>query len=64
MNDGSRSARVERLHDWFALQLCFVEVFVARTGLPLDTAVTFYTNLHRRFGFGRPPKEGRSSDVG
>jgi hypothetical protein len=55
--DAVQSARIERLHDWFALQLHFAEEFESRTGLPLDTVVTFYTNLHRRFGFGRPSKE-------
>jgi hypothetical protein len=44
------------------LQLHFAEVFASKAGLPLDTAVTFYTNLHRRFGFGRPSKEGRSAE--
>lgn len=58
MNDAAQSARVERLHDWFALQLDFVEAFAQRTGLPFGIAVTFHTNLHRRFGFGRPAKEG------
>lgn len=62
MNDSAQRARVERLHDWFALQLHFVEELVSRTGLPLHTAVTFHTNLHRRFGFGRPAQDGWSPE--
>jgi hypothetical protein len=62
MNGSVQSARVERLHSWFALQLQFAEVFAAKTGLSLDTAVTFYTNLHRRFGFGRPSIDCRSRE--
>ena len=60
MNAGAIGARVERLHDWFALQIAFVEALVARTGLPFASAMTFNTNLHRRFGFGRPANEGWS----
>ncbi len=62
MTDSEQNARVERLHDWFAVQLHFVEELMSRTGLPLDTAVTFYTNLHRRFGFGRPAQDGWSRE--
>jgi len=62
MNDGPHRERVERLHPWFALQLQFAEVFASKAGVPLDTAVTFYTNLHRRFGFGRPSANGRSPE--
>jgi len=46
--------RAERLAPWFELQLRFAEAFASRAQLPLTTAITFYTNLHRRFGFGRP----------
>jgi hypothetical protein len=55
------NSRVERLRVWFALQLEFADVFATRTRTPLDVAVTFYTNLHRRFGFGRPAKDERVS---
>ena len=51
MND---HARVDRLHDWFALQLELAEVLAAKSGMPLEGAITFYTNLCRRFGFDRP----------
>jgi hypothetical protein len=46
--------RAERLGPWFELQLRFAEQFASRAQLPLTMAITFYTNLHRRFGFGRP----------
>jgi hypothetical protein len=46
--------RVDRLHDWFALQLELAEVLAAKSGVPLEAAFTFYTNLCRRFGFDRP----------
>ncbi len=62
MNDSAQRARIERLHPWFALQLHFAEVFASKTGLSLDTALTFYTNFHRRFGFGRPSRDGRSPE--
>src|SRR5262245_2773295 len=58
MND---RVRIERLQEWFELQLQFADVFATRARVPLDFAVTFYTNLHRRFGFGRPMKDGWSS---
>lgn len=47
-------ARIERLRDWFVLQLDFAEVFAAKSGIGLDAAITSYTNLCRRFGFARP----------
>src|SRR5262245_47136422 len=55
-------ARVERLHDWFALQIDFVDALVARTQLPFVDALTFNTNLHRRFGFGRPDNANASRE--
>jgi hypothetical protein len=57
----SDRARIERLRDWFALQLDFAETLAAKSDIPLDEAVTFYTNLHRRFGFGRPAQGKRSA---
>ena len=62
MSASAQSARVERLHDWFALQLHFADVFGSRTGLSPATVVTFYTNFHRRFGFGRPATDGQSPE--
>ena len=44
------------------MQLHFAEVFVSRTGLSPAPVVTFYTNLHRRFGFGRPARDGQSPE--
>jgi hypothetical protein len=57
-----REIRVDRLHPWFRLQLDFGTVLASKAGLSLDDALTFHTNLHRRFGFGRPSKERRSSE--
>lgn len=54
MTEGNQVDRIERLHDWFALQLRFAHALAARNEMPLEKAITFYTNLHRRFGFGRP----------
>jgi hypothetical protein len=62
VNEGVEGDRVERLRDWFELQLHFAEVFASKTALSLDAAVTFYTNLHRRLGFGRPSRERRSPE--
>ncbi len=62
MNAGAIGARVERLHDWFALQIALRRGAGARTNCRSRRAVTFNTNLHRRFGFGRPANEGWSPD--
>ena len=48
----ARTARAERLRDYFALQLHFAEVVAANAALPLTDAVAQYTNFYRRFGFG------------
>ena len=37
---------------YFALQLRFAEVLAARAELPLPDAITYHTNLHRRFAYG------------
>ncbi|MGH8596362.1 MAG: hypothetical protein ACREXT_06870, partial [Gammaproteobacteria bacterium] len=62
MDDLAQTGRVQRLHDWFALQLHFAEVFASRKRIALGEAVTFYTNFHRRFGFGRPATDRRSPE--
>jgi hypothetical protein len=54
-------ARIDRLRDWFALQIQFAEVLAAKSGIPLEVAITFHTNLHRRLGFGRPVGDRRSA---
>lgn len=41
-----------RLAPYFDLQLRFAARLVEVGGPPLDQAVTWYTNLHRRFGLG------------
>ncbi len=56
-----RADRIERLHDWFALQLRFADTVAEKSNIPFGTAVTFYTNLHPRLGFGRPTHEGGES---
>jgi hypothetical protein len=56
-SDAARRLRVERLRDWFALQLDFCEALVSKSTLSPHAALTFYTNLHRRFGFGRAAKD-------
>ena len=63
MESDVRQARLERLHDWFRLQLDFAQAFATKTELSLDAAVTFYTSLHRRFGFGRPVKRGFNTSL-
>ncbi len=45
---------VERIREYFDLQLMFAEAVAAKTGEPIDEAVLKYTNFHRRFGFGKP----------
>jgi hypothetical protein len=57
MNRLRDSDHIDRLEPWFALQIEFAEAVAARSGMRLDTALTFYTNLHRRFGFGRPSRD-------
>ncbi|MCB1683668.1 MAG: hypothetical protein R3E82_13840 [Pseudomonadales bacterium] len=49
----TRSAAASRLRDYFDLQLRFAEAVAAGTDVDFAEAVTFYTNLHRRFGYGR-----------
>ena len=44
----------EDLHDWFDLQLELVDALVEKCDVPFARAITQYTNLHRRLGFGRP----------
>jgi hypothetical protein len=58
----SDAARIERLRDWFDVQLQFAEVVTTQAGLQLDVSLTFYTNLHRRFGLGRPDPTERSPE--
>ena len=40
------------LRDFFAIQIQFAETLAKRGTLPLCDALTFYTNLHRRFAYG------------
>lgn len=48
-----RRARAERLTGYFALQLSLARRMAELTGEPLGAMALRYTNLHRRFGFGR-----------
>lgn len=49
-----RQALAERMADYFSLQLLFAGRMAALEAIPLSRAVAAYTNLHRRFGLGRP----------
>lgn len=53
-----RAAKVERLRDYFSLQLRFAAHLGMRTGQALTAAALRYTNLHRRFGLGDPGDNG------
>ena len=53
-----RAARAERLRAYFGLQLQLAERMAAARGVPLVDAVVGFTNLHRRFGLGRPERNG------
>jgi hypothetical protein len=48
-----RTARAERLRDYFDLQLRFAEAVAAAAALPFSDTVWRYTNLYRRFGLAR-----------
>lgn len=49
-----RGEQARRLRDYFEVQLLFAEAMAARTSRPLSEACLTFTNLHRRFGLGRP----------
>jgi len=55
-------ARAERLVPWFDLQFELVEALVATGEVEFGDAVTHFTNLHRRFGFGRPSEGPRAAE--
>jgi hypothetical protein len=44
---------VERVREYFDLQLLFAEAVAEKTAEPIEQAVLKYKNFHRRFGFGR-----------
>jgi hypothetical protein len=48
-----RREEAERLRPFFEVQLRFAEAMAERTARPLPSACLAFTNLHRRFGFGR-----------
>lgn len=50
--DGRRE-EAERLRDYFEVQLLFAETVADRTSRTLSDSCLEFTNLHRRFGFGR-----------
>ncbi len=49
----ARRDRSEQLRDYFEIQLLFAARLAERTALSLQDACLRFTNLHRRFGFGR-----------
>lgn len=50
---GNRRAEAERLRPYFEMQLLFAERLVERAPVRRADACLKFTNLHRRFGFGR-----------
>jgi hypothetical protein len=57
-----RAARAERLRAYFGLQLLLAERIAAARPMPLAEAVLEFTNLHRRFGLGRPERDGPAAE--
>jgi hypothetical protein len=53
----AREAWAERLADWFDLQLLFVDHLVQHHNLPYADALTHYTALFKRLGFGQPNQQ-------
>jgi hypothetical protein len=49
-----RTARADRLGDYFELQLRLAALMAERTDRPFAEAVRYFTNFHLRFGFGDP----------
>lgn len=58
----TRREEAERLRDYFDAQLRFAGILAERTGAPLADACLSYTNLHRRFGLGRPDPDAPSPE--
>ncbi len=58
----ARQQEGERLRDYFDVQLRFAQVLAERTGASLADACLSFTNLHRRFGLGRPDPEAPSPE--
>ena len=50
----ARRQQAERLRGYFEVQLRFAEIIAARTSCALSDTCLEFTNLHRRFGLGRP----------
>jgi hypothetical protein len=57
---GMAAAEVSRGH--FDLQLHFAETLAAKKPMPLVEAITFHTNLHRRFAYGNLSKQPADPD--
>ncbi|MDR3512188.1 MAG: hypothetical protein P4L73_11175 [Caulobacteraceae bacterium] len=53
-SDLGRAADAERMRGYFAVQLLLAARVAELRGLPLGDAALSVTNLHRRFGLGRP----------
>jgi hypothetical protein len=53
-----RAAEAERLRGYFEVQLRVGDRMAELTGAPLGEAYLTFTNLHRRFGFGRAAVHG------
>jgi hypothetical protein len=58
----ARRGQSERLRDYFEIQLLFAARLAERTPLPLSEACLRFTNLHRRFGFGRVTEAGPAAE--
>jgi hypothetical protein len=59
LNGGESAAT---LRDFFAIQIQFAETLATRGTLPLCDALTFYTNLHRRFAYGNIARRAPSPE--
>ncbi len=57
-----RREEAERLRDYFEVQLLFAEAVAGRTSRTLSETCLEFTNLHRRFGLGRPSEGAPSAE--
>jgi hypothetical protein len=62
LSDVDREAWAGRLADWFDLQLLFVDRLVLHHNLPYADALTHYTALFKRLGFGHPAQQAETTD--
>lgn len=57
-----RREEAERLRGYFEVQLLFAEAMAERTASALPDICLKFTNLHRRFGLGRPDPDAPSPE--